>query len=196
MDAPPDHLTIGGADYPIATDFRVWLAIGERVNDLYAQPRSRGDALSNLRTICDMEALAFGGVLEDEDPYQCLAAMLAFLRGYPEPPIEGTPEEKAPVYSFDYDLNYIVLAIRNQGGPDLSYRRRGPFHWWEFLLEFRSLCGDHYILRLMDIRGYEDDAGKDAHREAMRLKRRYALPPEMTADQRRAAEEFEKMTGG
>ena len=97
------------------------------------------------------------------------------------------------------DLNYIILAIRNQGGPDLSYRRKASFHWWAFLLEFRALCGEHYIMRLMEIRGYEDTSKQDskrANREALRLKQRYALPYEMTADERRAAEAFDRLTGG
>ena len=74
-----------------------------------------------------------------------------------------------------------------------------PFHWWEFLLRFRALCGKHHILRLMEIRGYEDESRKPeghAVREALRLKRRFALPYEMTADEKRASDAFDKMTGG
>lgn len=199
MDAPPTALSVGGVLYDIDSDFRVWLLIREQLRELYSTPGTPEDAAHNLGVIADMEALAFGGVLEDEDPYDALAAMTAFLSGYPEPPENGAPDAKDPVYSFSYDLNYIILAIRNQGGPDLSYRRKEPFHWWEFLLEFRALCGEHHILRLMEIRGYEDASKQDAkkaNREALRLKARYALPYEMTADERRAAEEFDRLTGG
>jgi hypothetical protein len=67
----------------------------------------------------------------------------------------------------------------NQFGIDLSYRRTEPFHFWEFLLYFRALAGDHYINRLMDIRGYD---GKDP--EMKRQAQRYALPRETTAEDR------------
>ncbi|MEG0935548.1 MAG: Gp15 family bacteriophage protein [Clostridia bacterium] len=196
MDAPPDFLRVGGASYPIDVDFRTWLLIAEKSNDLYIQINSPDDLLHNLSAICDMEARAFGGVLESEDPYEALAAMTAFLRGYPEPPKGAAPEARDAVYSFNYDLNYIILAIRNQSGIDLSFARKEPFHWWRFLLEFRSLCGNHYILRMMDIRGYEADTGKDAHREALALKHLFALPYEMNADERRAAQEFDQMMEG
>lgn len=199
MDAPPTSIDVGGVAYGVNPDFRVWLLIQEYLRELYGAPSTPEDTAHNMGVIADMEALAFGGVLEDEDPYEALAGMTAFLAGYPEPPENGTPDSKDPVCSFAYDLNYIILAIRNQGGPDLSYRRKEPFHWWDFLLEFRSLCGEHHISRLMEIRGYEDPSKKDskqANREAMRLKHRYALPYDMTADERRAAEEFDRMTGG
>ncbi|MEG1516425.1 MAG: Gp15 family bacteriophage protein [Clostridia bacterium] len=199
MDAPPTGISVGGVAYPIDPDYRTWLMIQERARELYGAPETPEDARHNLDVICGMEALAFGGVLTDENPYEALAAMMAFLHGYPDPPENGEAETKDPVCSFGCDLNYIILAIRSQGGPDLSYARAEPFHWWRFLLEFKALAGEHYILRLMEIRGYEDhskDDEKKAVREALRLKRRYALPYEMSADEKRAAEAFDRMTGG
>ncbi|MDO4547541.1 MAG: Gp15 family bacteriophage protein [Clostridia bacterium] len=199
MDAPPAAIEVGGASYPIDVDYRTWAQIQEKMRELYAKPADTRDALHNLKVIYDMQAMAFGGVLKDEDPYEALAAMTRFLAGYPAPPENGAAEPEEAVVSFGYDLNYIIIAIRNQGGPDLSYRRREPFHWWEFLLEFQSLCGEHHILRLMEMRGYKDESDMDAkkaNRKAMGLKRRYALPYEMTADERRMAEEFDRMTEG
>lgn len=73
-----------------------------------------------------------------------------------------------------------MLAIRAQSGVDLSYRRREPYHWWEFLLQVRALCGDHRILRVMETRALKGDS-----REARLAKRRVRLPHKPTAGERR-----------
>lgn len=199
MDAPPVCIYVGGAPYKVDHDYRTWIKILELTRQLYSSAYSVSDAVHNLSVIYKMERLAFGGVLVNEKPREALISMMTFLKGYPDIPDTGESRGKDPTFSFEYDINYIILAIRNQGGPDLSYRRSEAFHWWEFLLEFKSLCGEHYILRLMQIRGFEDcrDASCDtARREALRLKRRFALPYEMTADEKRAADEFDRLTGG
>ena len=97
----------------------------------------------------------------------------------------------APLFSFDWDINAIIIAIRNQSGIDLSYRRTEPFHWWEFLLEFQTLCGEHYILNLMGARSYR---GRD--KELLRRKRMCALPAEETEEERATAETFSAMFDG
>ena len=199
MDAPPTSLEVGGASYKINVDYRVWLLVQEQLRELFREPKTSEESAHNLGVIADMEALVFGGVLKDEDPYEVLAAMASFLVGYPEPPVNGSAPAEEPTFSFSYDLNYIILAIRNQSGIDLSYHRKEPFHWWEFLLEFQTLSGDSYFSRLSDIRGYKDTSkhdGKKAHQEAMRLKQRYRLPYVSTIEERLAAEAFEKAMGG
>ena len=100
----------------------------------------------------------------------------------------GEGKGGAQTYSFDYDLNYIIIAIQNQFGMDLSYQRKQPFHWWLFLLYFRALSGPHYILRLMEIRGYD---GKDA--ELKRQAQRFALPRENTADDQKLLDLFDEL---
>ena len=128
-------------------------------------------SVGGVRRIDEIQLLVFGGVLAEEDPAEVLTAVAEFSRGYPGLPVQvGTD---APLFSFDWDINAIVIAIRNQSGIDLSYRRTEPFHWWEFLLEFQTLCGDHYILNLMEARSY---CGHD--RELLRRKRMCSLPAE------------------
>ena len=56
------------------------------------------------------------------------------------------------------------------------------------MLYFRALSGSHYILRLMEIRGYN---GKDS--EMKRQAQRFALPMEMTAEDRSALDAFNAM---
>jgi len=178
QDAPPTAIAVGGATYPADTDFRTWIQAVRMLGDFIPAAETPEHQQHNAELMCELQVLVFGGVLEDEDPTETLKAIADFAQGYPNAPIAPSGRQNEPAYSFEYDLNYIILAIRNQSGIDLSYRRKEPFHWWEFLLEFASLCGEHYILRLMEIRGYRKDPEKPEQ-----AKTRYALPRESSEGQ-------------
>ena len=139
----------------------------------------------NVQVLEEMQSIVFGGILEDEDIGEIFEAMCEFAAGYPSAPSNSGGNGGPRLFSFDWDLNYIIIAIRNQSGIDLSYRRKEPFHWWEFLLEFNTLCGDHYILNLIDARGYK---GND--KELLKRKRACALPLEYTAEEQAAIDAF------
>lgn len=183
MDAPPTSIDVGGFAYPCETDFRTWLEVLRLLKRVNLRARDEESARRTMEALLDIEEMVFGGVLESEDPADVFRAILDFSRGYPSAPTNGSGG--APTFSFEYDLNEIIIAIRNQSGIDLSYRRKEPFHWWEFLLEFHTLCGHHYILNLMDIRGYK---GKD--REMLRRKYACALPEERTAEEQAEIDAF------
>lgn len=186
QDAPPASIEVGGAAYPCETDYRVWLEVLRRLGELRLGATDEEAIAEAAQQILDLQKLVFGGVLSDENPLEVIMAISAFSKGYPTAPVRG--REHQPTFSFEYDLNEIIIAIRNQHGIDLSYRRTEPFHWWEFLLLFRTLCGEHYILNVMDIRGYK---GKDA--EMRRRKQDYALPDVMTAAEKKEYEAFDAM---
>ena len=189
QDAPPTAIAVGGVAYRCEVDYRVWIEVLHLMRGIDAAAQDGEHMRENLRRIDEIQALVFGGVLVDEDPVEVLEAVAEFSKGYPGIPVKG--EGDAPLFSFEWDINAIVIAIRNHSGIDLSYRRTEPFHWWEFLLEFQTLCGEHYILHLMEARGYR---GRD--RELLRRKRMCALPSEETEVDRAAAEAFNAMFEG
>ena len=179
QDAPPTSIEVGGFAYPCETDYRVWLEVLRLLRELDPEAENAADV------VLEIEEKVFGGWLKDESPVEVLKAIGEFAKGYPTAPVGDTGRGDAPVYSFEYDLNAIIIAIRNQSGIDLSYRRTEPFHWWEFLLEFQTLCGDHYILELMNARGYK---GKD--KDLLRRKYALALPPEYSAKEKTELEKW------
>lgn len=185
QDQPPTVITVGGFPYPVDADYRTWIRVTRMMQGFIPTPETPEQAQHNADLVCELQIAVFGGVLEDEDPSEALKGIADFAQGYPCAPIAPRVGQNEPTYSFEYDLNFIILAIRNQGGPDLSYRRKEPFHWWEFLLEFSSLCGEHYILRLMEIREYQKNPEKPEHAKA-----RFALPRETTAGQEAALEDI------
>lgn len=180
QDAPPASIEVGGCLYPCETDYRVWLDVLRQLRELRTDDTTPDGQAIFAAQIIELEKTVFGGYLKDENPADVIRAIADFSQGYPTAPTRetGTAER---TYSFEYDLNEIIIAIRNQSGIDLSYRRKEPFHWWEFLLEFRTLCGEHYILNLMEIRGYK---GKDPAMK--RRKQACALPEEFTAAEKAA----------
>lgn len=187
QDAPPTEISVGGFAYPVNTDYRVWIDVLRLMRGLIPDAEDQDQIQRNIEAVAEIETLVFGDVLADEDEVDVLAAISEFSMGYPSAPIRQD-SDGAQTFSFDYDLNEIIIAIRNQSGIDLSYRRTEPFHWWEFLLEFRTLCGDHYILNLMEARGYR---GND--KDMIRRRQRCALPVEYTAAEQAEIDAFEAL---
>lgn len=114
--------------------------------------------------------------------------MLEWLKGYPRADNGYHVDEDgngAKTYSLKHDMNYIVLAIRNQSGLDLTYNRREPFHWWLFLLEFQTLTDQHLITHIMQWRAYD---GED--KELIRRRDRVALPKEYTKSEQAMLDEM------
>lgn len=189
-DAPPTELTVGGSSYPIDYDYRTWIEVSGLMRSMVTQPETEAHAKHNLLTMFTIEQKVFGGILEEEDPRAALEACAGFLNGYPSQS-NGGGGDGPDIVSFEQDLNSIIIAIRNQSGIDLSYRRKEPFHWWEFLLEFQSLCGEHVIVKLMEIRGYK---GKDP--DMLRARSRYALQHVLTGDEQAALDEVNALDFG
>lgn len=185
QDAPPTEISVGGSCYKAETDFRVWIEVQKELRKINLSTTDPDVMDENEAILENIERMIFGGVLADENAIDVLKGIYEFLGGYPSLPVEN--EGGAPVFSFDYDLNLIILAIRNQSGIDLSYRCK-HFHWWEFLLEFQSLAGDHLILNIMEIRGYK---GND--KDMLRAKRAHALPVEYTAEEQAQIDAFDAL---
>lgn len=169
QDTPPSAISVGGVSYDVDTDYRVWLDVLRDMRLLKTQTQSMDDFNENAERILDIETRVFGQRIP-HPANDVLSAIADFAKGYPSAPT-GEGKAHAPTYSFDWDINYILLAIHVQYGIDLSAQAGNKLHWWMFLLYFNALCGDHYILRLMEIRGY-DGKDKDLRQQAYR----FALP--------------------
>ncbi len=184
---PPESLYINSTEYPINTDYRVWLDVSCILEDLDLTDESENIIKAFERIV----ELVFGTTQIPEDTSDVLNAVIKFQRGYPTEPSdtedldESKDSDNERVVSFKHDINYIIVAIRNQSGIDLSYKRKEPFHWWEFLLEFDSLEDRHFISRLISIRSYDGD-----DKDRLRLKEKYKLPVKLTAEEKKVNEMF------
>lgn len=189
LTEPPATALINGTDYPIKSDYRIWVNISMLLEDLDFISGTKESDKYNIMIISEIIYLAFGELLNE--PYiDTFMAVLEFMQGYPEMKDKGFSGHgnNKKLYSFRCDLNYIILAIRNQTGIDLTYRRKEPFHWWDFLLEFKTLEDNHYICKIMSYRAYE---GKD--KELLKLKQTYALPKNLTKSEQAIINELDEL---
>lgn len=183
---PPESVNINGMEYPINTDYKVWIEVSALLEDLDLT----ADDKSIICVFDRIIRLVFNTTNIPEDINDVLSAIIEFQNGYPSESSDtesngsqDTSNERT--VSFKHDINYIIVAIRNQSGIDLSYRRTAPFHWWEFLLEFNSLEDRHFISRLISIRSYDGD-----DKERLKLKEKFKLPVKLTAEEKRISELF------
>ena len=183
---PPKEITVNQTAYGANTDFRVWLTVSDLLCDLNLDTNNQADC---LKAVAGLSRLVFGRVI-NEPAGDILSAVVSFYKGYPKAErggLGGTANGER-IFSFKYDINYIILAIRNQSGIDLSYRRTEPFHWWEFLLEIETLEDRHAICKIMGYRAYGGE-----NKELLMLKQKYALPENRLGV--RAGEELAKFSG-
>lgn len=189
--APPDTVLVNGGVYSIHTDYRIWLEIYAKLNQIDTVGDDKETFEYNMNLICEIMLLAFGKLIDE--PYaDTISALREFMAGYPQEP-NGYPfaseaAENEKLYSFEHDINYIILAIRNQSGIDLSFKSKEKLHWWLFLLEFQTLEEHHYICNLMSKRAYTGD-----DKELLKLKAKVALPITLTRSQQRQMEELDKI---
>lgn len=188
---PPDYITVNGTDYEVLTDYHVWSDIMIYAqSELFDQPKDNEQILHNMMVLAKMQQMAFTRVL-DEPHTDVFEAMMEFMKGYPHEDNgheRDVAEDGTKTFSLKHDMNYIILAIRNQSGIDLTYRRTEPFHWWLFMLEFQTLTEDHLICHLMRLRAYD---GED--KEMIRRRDRVALPVEYTRSEQAMLDEMEEL---
>lgn len=187
LNSPPEYIEVNNTKYPIDWDYKKWLKISGKLNELDCSSDDEKTSCENIMVIAEMIVLVFGKLIDE--PYNdTFKAMLEFYKGYPEQENNsgsGSGSVKR-LFDFNHDINYIIIAIRNQTGIDLSHRRKEPFHWWDFLIEFKTLEDRHYICKIIGYRGYEGD-----DKELKRLKNLYALPDNLTKTQQRIIEELD-----
>ena len=183
-EKPPETIVINGTEYLANTDYRVWLSVSDLLSDININLNDKSEC---MRMIAKLSVSVFGKLI-NEPACDILNAVVTFYKGYPKPERKSDyagGESRERLFSFQYDINYIILAIRNQSGIDLSYRRKEPFHWWDFLLEFETLEDHHFISRVMQYRAYSGD-----NADMLKLKQFYALPPEYTKEEQKMLDDF------
>ena len=158
----PNTVSVGGRNYSIYTDFRLWMKFEIEVSKM-----KRGESIN------------IGYLFKNEMPARCdLRELFAFSR-----PLSPLPRSNSHsnVIAFDYeiDADYIYSAFMSQYGIDLIDVK---LHWHKFLALFKGLKEDEMICKIMAYRCYEkSDTNKDVYEE---LKHEWAI--ERLADDEQA----------
>ena len=138
----PNTVRVGGRDFSIYTDFRMWIKFANQIKKLKA-----GDAI-------DVSYL-----FKNDMPAFCnIGALIEFLNPKRELP-RILNHSSDIIVDYEIDSDYIYAAFLSQYGIDLVEVEE--LHWHKFLALFKGLKDDEMISKIMAYRGYEKSDGKN-----------------------------------
>lgn len=145
----PQRVTINGISYRVNTDFRIWI---KAIDIIERYPPKISTVL--LTPICYTDTPK-----EASDAFE---GILSFLNA------DKTEKEDTgkKVIDFDKDSSYIFSAFYAQYGIDLSVEN---MHYYKFRALLSGLCGDHMLLKIINIRSMDLSEIKDTE-----MRKRYA----------------------
>lgn len=160
FQSPPDVLEIDGKEYPIDTDFRLWV----RFQGVLLADDSDDEKVEKVFHMMDEI-----GLPKSKEAFD---AMTSFYVGATS---ENSTESGKNVRSFDFeqDSEYIFSAFLECYGIDLSTEK---IHWWKFKALFKSLPEDCQICKIMGYRSIDlKKVPKDQKQFYRDMKLRYSL---------------------
>lgn len=157
--APPETVTINGWEYPINTDFRVWV---EFQSILTGNEDGKAERLAGF-----MDRLGLPPSRESLD------AMLIFYTAESKEKSVSTQRTRPMAFDFQQDSEYIFAAFMGAYGIDLT---TAALHWWTFKALFKALPEDCEMCKIMRYRTIQlKDVPKDQRRFYAEQKARYSL---------------------
>lgn len=169
-DTLPHSLTINGEEYAIHTGFRSWIQF-----ELLMFDRSipLEEKVVKLLTLCFID-------LPPTLP-EALTAMIRFYAGCSAEPEQSDKKQEdggtsaKPIYSFEFDADYIYAAFLTQYKIDLQ---TADLHWWQFKSLFKSLDDNNKICKIMEYRAIDLSQIKDKEQKKFyrKMKALYRLP--------------------
>lgn len=159
----------------IRTDYRIGIQIQLCISD---PELSDGE-----KTAVALNLLYGNGIPDIQTAMQGLSW---FMRcGGPEDTGDG--DSGPEVFSFEYDSARIVSAFRKVFGIDISRER---LHWFQFIPMLADLNGTAYN-SVIDIRTTDvSEVDKKKRSEFLRMKKRFSLPNQYTAEEEEQINEF------
>lgn len=172
----PNTIRLGGRDFSIYTDFRLWMRFEIEVSKL-----QRGEML-------DVSYL-----FKNECPERCdLSELFAFSR--PTAPLPRVASQSdAIVLDYEIDADLIYSAFLGQYGIDLTEIEE--LHWHKFLALLKGLNETTKLREVMGYRCYKksNNKDKDIYEE---LRRAWEIEPPMGEEEAEELEWFNKLFGG
>ena len=121
-DKFPESVGFSGEEFPIKTDFKVWLRFYEIITDKNKSPAKRfTDAV-----LCCFDS---DKCKKLPDSYEVTLSLLFGFFAGGEAKKDGKPK-KEKVFDFSEDAEYIFVSFLSEYGIDLS---ESSMHWYKFL---------------------------------------------------------------
>lgn len=172
LDMPPKSVEIDGAEYSINWDFRTSMLYELLIQD---------DEVPDGRKIEEALKLYYPRIPQNRKA--AVERIIWFYRcgktdkpGIIQRTAEETDERQKPVYSFEYDADYIYGAFMGQYGIDLSTAEN--LHWWKFRALFKSLDDSCEIVKIIGYRGIKISGKMSKEQRAFykKMQALHALP--------------------
>ena len=175
---PPDTITVGGREYPVETDFRVWVDF-QSILTADGEEREKAERLARF--------MARLGLPPSKE---ALEAMLAFYTAESRERAVAARKDRPTAFDFQQDSEYIYAAVMGAYGIDLT---AAALHWWRFKALFKALPDDCELCRIMRYRTVElKDVPKDQRRFYQEQKARYSLEKKAVHQTERDMREYVK----
>lgn len=160
-DILPESVEVNGKNYPIKTDFKVWLKFHSVMCDKEKSPAERA---TNAILCC------FDGEKDKRLPERLEDAVYALLRFYSKGADgkSGKGASKAEkVFDFTEDSDYIYAAFFEQYGIDLA---KCSMHWYRFLALLNGLSENTQLRKIIAWRSVnlseiKDDKKREFYRK-------------------------------
>lgn len=181
IDLLPEYVELGGAEYPINTDFRVSILFELMMEDASVPEEQK--AIKAVKLF--YPELPPVGLL-----HEAVKALLWFYQAGKEQKVpkyktnaEDDESDEAEtddyverIYSFEHDDDYIYSAFLSQYRIDLQDIEY--LHWWKFRAMFRALDEDCQFCKIMSYRSIKinNDMTKSQKAFYRRMKSVHALP--------------------
>lgn len=180
IDLLPEHVELGGAEYPINTDFRASILF-----ELMMDDESIPDDQKAIKAI----KLYYPELPPASLLGEAVDALLWFYRaGKEEKTVkravtaddetasDDSDDRIKRIYSFEYDDDYIYSAFLSQYGIDLQ--DIDYLHWWKFRAMFRALDEDCQFCKIMSYRSVKINNKMTKEQKAFyrHMKAVHALP--------------------
>lgn len=161
--------------YLIRTDYRIGVQIQLCISDL---------ELSEYEKTAVSLSLLYGNGLPD---FQTALDGLSWFMSCGNPAAASEGGGEAEVFSFAYDAGRIFSAFRKVFGMDISRER---LHWFQFVDMLGDLNGTAFT-SVIDIRAADlSEIDRKKRSEFLRMKKRFALPSQYTAEEEAAVSTF------
>ena len=167
-DILPESVNYNGKDYPLKTDFKVWLKFHSIVTDKKSTPAEKS-AKAILCCFDSRKCKRLPDTMEDT-----MALLLKFFSGNTEADSGKYAPKKERVFDFAEDSGYIYAAFFQEYGIDLS---ESSMHWYRFLALLNGLSENTKLRKIIAWRGVNLSEIKDSGRREYfrRMKSFYRL---------------------
>lgn len=171
----PEKVCVGGEEFEINTDFRVWIEIEQLIFN---------KRLTDAERLSGMIVLAMPEV-PDTDVHALVSALLEFCFGDMTESKDCKGTHKKALFDYDEDSEYIYSAFLAEFGIDLT---TASLHWHKFKALLKSLSDDCKFSKIVGYRSTDTSKIKDKEQRRYyeKMKRIYSLPDRRTEDEKEA----------